>query len=532
MNLDDTTLDRIGDPVTTAEIAAFMARLAVASPAATDRERIERIGALEGLKAAAAAAQAPDIVAFADSQLDEQATRGVTARERGAGIASQVGLACRHSPHRGSRMIATARALVTDLPRTLAALARGETSEHRATLVAKETAILAGEHRRRVDAELGPRLGELGDRRVEAEARGWACRLDPAAVVKRSSQATADRRVTCRPAPDTMTYLTGLLPVRDGVAVYAALDAAAKTATAAGDPRCRGQVMADTLIERVTGVSSGAHPVEIQLIMTDRALLAGGDEPAQVPGHGPVPAEVARRWILALLDDDTPNHARDDERSDARCDGYGDGRSGDGRSGDARDGDARDGESGGEVAKGERARRHRRGRLWLRRLYTTADGRHLVGMDSRRRGFPRLLRRLIEYRDRICATPYCGAPIRHIDHIDPARRGGATSYPNGRGTCARCNHAKEAPGWSATVTDNTTTTRATTTTAARATAGYGAQVDRVVTLTTPTGHTYPSRPPPAHHDPGLDDDSPQDRTDLPTPADPAEHRWPAEPRAG
>ena len=50
-----------------------------------------------------------------------------------------------------------------------------------------------------------------------------------------------------------MTYLTGLLPVAQGVAVHAALTRAADTLRATGDPRTRGQIMADTLVARVTG---------------------------------------------------------------------------------------------------------------------------------------------------------------------------------------------------------------------------------------------------------------------------------------
>ena len=47
-----------------------------------------------------------------------------------------------------------------------------------------------------------------------------------------------------------MTYVTALLPVAQGVGVYAALKRAADTTF---DDRSRGQVMADTLVERVTG---------------------------------------------------------------------------------------------------------------------------------------------------------------------------------------------------------------------------------------------------------------------------------------
>ena len=60
----------------------------------------------------------------------------------------------------------------------------------------------------------------------------------------------SDRCVTIRPAPNTMTYVSVLLPVQQGVAVYAALKRQADTTC---DGRSRGQVMADTVYERVTG---------------------------------------------------------------------------------------------------------------------------------------------------------------------------------------------------------------------------------------------------------------------------------------
>ena len=58
-----------------------------------------------------------------------------------------------------------------------------------------------------------------------AAAKEIADRLDAQAVVDRAAKAEADRTVTIRPAPDTMTYVTALLPVAQGVGVYAALNA-------------------------------------------------------------------------------------------------------------------------------------------------------------------------------------------------------------------------------------------------------------------------------------------------------------------
>ena len=53
----------------------------------------------------------------------------------------------------------------------------------------------------------------------------------------RAARAESQRRVTLRPVPDTMTQLTGVLPVREGVAVYAALT---RAADACGRPVTRG----------------------------------------------------------------------------------------------------------------------------------------------------------------------------------------------------------------------------------------------------------------------------------------------------
>jgi hypothetical protein len=217
-------------------------------------------------------------------------------------------------------------------------------------------------------------------------------RLDPKSVVDRARKAATDRRVTCRPAPDTMAYLSALLPVQQAVAAYAALTKTAESARAAGDPRSRGQVMADTLVQRVTGqAAAAAVPIQISLVITDRALLAGDTEPALLPGYGPVPAGLARQWVGTDPD----------------------------------------------VA------------IWLRRLYTHPGTGDLIGMDSTARAFAGGLRTFIRLRDGTCRTPYCDAPIRHTDHPHPHAAGGETSAINSQGLCEACNYTKQAPGWRA-----------------------------------------------------------------------------------
>jgi hypothetical protein len=117
----------------------------------------------------------------------------------------------------------------------------GALSEWRATLIVQESACLDVEDRRTLDAELCSDLAELeglGDTRIKAAAKSIAYRLDPQAIVDRAVRAESERTVTIRPAPDTMTYVTALLPMTQGVSVYAALRRAADTC---GDGRGHGQ---------------------------------------------------------------------------------------------------------------------------------------------------------------------------------------------------------------------------------------------------------------------------------------------------
>ena len=191
------------------------------------------------------------------------------------------------------------------MPHTLAALGCGALSEWRATLIARESACLDIEDRRRLDGELCAdvdKLDGMGDARITAAAKEIAARLDAQAVVDRAAKAEADRTVTIRPAPDCMTYVTALLPVAQGVGVYAALK---RAADATFDARSRGQVMADTLVERVTGrPAEEAESVALNLVMSDQVLWGRDNAPAVLDGYGPIPASLAQRLVRDAVVDE------------------------------------------------------------------------------------------------------------------------------------------------------------------------------------------------------------------------------------
>lgn len=153
----------------------------------------------------------------------------------------------------------------------------------------------------------------------------------------------------------------------------------------------------------------------VNVVISDRALLAGADEAAYVDGGGQVDAELVRELVA------------------------------------------------GAVA-GE-------GEVELRRLYARLGTGALVAMESGSRLFPIALARFIRLRDRACRTPWCDAPVRHLDHVVEHQRGGPTSATNGQGLCQACNHAKQAPGWHALPRP-------------------GPGTAHTVTTVTPTGHLH------------------------------------------
>ena len=384
-----------------AELAAVLARLGEltdatdTNPATADRAadagRIDAIALLERIQGAAAATQAAIMVGFARSQVAAQQQAVLRdPKSVGRGIADQLALACHVSPTEGSRRLGVARALHADLPATARLLRDGRISAYVASLVVTETRHLDPGQRRAVDGRLGGELGDCPPRRAAMLARRHAYAADPAGYVARGRTARADRRVTLRPAPDTMAILSGLLPVEQGVACWAALRAHADTLRSDGDPRTRDQILADTLVERITGQARATDvAAEVAIVVPAAALIdPDGGHVAEVVGHGPLPA--------ALVND---------------------------------------------VLAGSEGRR------WWRRLFTAPHG-GVIGGDSTRRRFDGTLAALIGHRDGgRCREPFCDAPARHTDHIVRFEDGGPTSFTNGRATCVRSNQVREMPGW-------------------------------------------------------------------------------------
>ena len=383
-------------PLDADRVRAWVAEIAQATGPDDDRSRLDLITVLEGLKCAAAGLQADLEVEVDASMRQRAADRGVPAARQGQGVAHEIALARRESPHRGQQHLGLGKVLATEMPHTRIALRAGRISEWRATIIVRETACLSREDRQAVDGRIAgdpEAFEQMGDRELGDAVRRIAYELDAEAWVARRRIAESERRVTLRPAPDVMSRLSAELPVAQGVAVLRTLGERADSLRASGDPRSRSQLMADTLVMRVLGVEQPtALPVTAHVAVADDVLFGHDEHAAHLDGFGPIPAELARELI----------------------------------------------KTAGQKGLAE-----------IRRLYVAPETGELVAADSRSRFFSDGLALLIDLRDQICRTPWCDAPIRHHDHVVGAGEQGQTSLTNGQGLCEACNYAKEGAGWRA-----------------------------------------------------------------------------------
>jgi hypothetical protein len=407
---------------------------------------VDLLGEVEKVKHTVAAVQARVAVALDEAMRASEEKQGIRKERRGRGVPSQVGAAMGQSPNAGAAFLGDARVWVQQMPCTFEALRTGALSERRARIMVRETSHLSSEHRAMIDEQVCGdlrALAGLGGKRLTAWIKELASKLDVHACVKRLAMAKSERFVSVRPAPDLMVYLTALVPMKQGIQAYAQLKAHADALKGTGDERSGGQIMADTLVERVTGRDEADQvPVTVNLLVSDETLLAGGSAPGvllegSAAGVGTVPAQVARELVAAGMDADA---------------------------------------------------------AWLRAIYVDPQGR-LLATTSASRFFPDGIMNLLRARQQgVCATQYCDAPVRHADHVVPHGDGGPTSLANGQGLCVRCNHAKQAPGWSQAVL---------------APDHPEAGGRHAVATVTPTGHEYlsvmPEPPRPVRQERALDE---------------------------
>ena len=277
-------------------------------------ERIELLVALEGQRRWFEAAQAPVLAVLAEQDDSELGL-----------VQEEVSLALQVPLRTAQARLAQATTLVTELPRTLAAVADGSISAAHAAVLAEALWRLPADHPglpAALEAAVLPPVlaaGCLTVPQLKRRVRRAVLALDPSTAEQRHLRALTERRVEYHPGEDGMATLTALLPAPEAQSIYTRLTAAAGLLPAQ-DARTLDQQRADLLIDAMLSALplhalptvQGRRPA-IQVTVSADTLLGLNNQPAHLTGYGPITADTARRlaadqsgtWRRLLTDPDT-----------------------------------------------------------------------------------------------------------------------------------------------------------------------------------------------------------------------------------
>jgi hypothetical protein len=188
--------------------------------------------------------------------------------------------------------LGVARDLIVRLPAVYAALVEGQIDLVRARVFADATALLAVEKARLVAARLLPAAPALTAGQLRSRLRYQVFKVDPGQAQRRCVAAMAERRVYTDLREDGTAELVGTgLPPHRAAAAFDRVDRLARAARAAGDVRGLQQLRADAYLDLLAGVPFDVRPSRDPVTEAADAVPTGG---ARVDDPGAMPASVGQ----------------------------------------------------------------------------------------------------------------------------------------------------------------------------------------------------------------------------------------------
>jgi hypothetical protein len=478
---------------------------------------IDRIAARERQIAALEAEQARDLAAFSDQRVAADVAAGVPQHLVGRTVGTEVGLALGSGPQVAAHRVAHAWLAVRHHPRVLGLVGTGQVTMWGLRLVLRQTEALSDESRRAVDALVADLAASerLTPARLGQAAARCALGIDPDAAAKRAAAARSRRRVWLGEPLDGVAGMGAVLRAEEALACWTALDRTARAMRQHGDERSVQTLMADLVVERLTGVrldqvaaddSAGVvrtpvwrnvdgwepwtatepppvlpgdcrpdpHPDDPLWDTVDWTTTGTGRDPDRDPPERAGPDRAPPRWRLpASVELQVVMSAEtllglDDEPALLRGSG----------------GQAAYGPIAAQVAREIADGAARRTLIGL--FSDPVDGR-LLAMDSTARFFTGRLRDFCVWRDQVCRL--AGGRIAEVDHRTEVQAQGPTTAHNAQSLARLSHRIKDHPGITARVVDER---RADDSALANLRAASPA-----LEWELPSGHRYPSPPPPA-----------------------------------
>jgi hypothetical protein len=190
------------------------------------------------------------------------------------------------------------------LPGVWEALHEGLIDLGRAHILSDLTSPLPEELARQVTENALVRAPSMTTGQLRAHLQRLIISIDPAAAQERYEEKLEERRVFSEQGEDGTANLHGLnLPPAETTRAMRRINRLARALKAKGDKRRIDQIRADILLDLLTGrnqeqTKSGSTDTGVVEIKVDMTTLTGiDDEPGEIPGFGPVLADVARQIV-------------------------------------------------------------------------------------------------------------------------------------------------------------------------------------------------------------------------------------------
>jgi len=269
-------------------------------------------------------------IAGSEPSTSENMWEGVDESER-----EDVATALRLSPNTAQMRIDVARTLNNLLPATCAALTNGEISSAHATLIARETTDALS---RGVSPDILPVIEAKAlahsefhtAAQVSKKLKTLFAQYAPEVLEEENVKGREQRSVNIYPEGDGMSTLIALLPAEDAQTVYLAINTYVEFETSQDkvnatanteDWRSMDMKRADALTSICSDFLGRAtaeyephrRPVSVNVTIDLPTLLGLAENPAELLGHGPIPASVARKlaadgkWRKFITDATTGN---------------------------------------------------------------------------------------------------------------------------------------------------------------------------------------------------------------------------------
>jgi hypothetical protein len=231
--------------------------------------------------AQAVSSQLAAVLAQRDSMRPDWSVQNPRRADEGV-VGEELAMRLAWSRRAAQRLASDGRAFDLELVATGEALARGAIDQPRARVMSDWLAGLPIPVALDVQETVLPRAHRRTVSQLRADVERALIRVDPAEAAARRKQARTGRRVDRpRPLPHEMAGLYAVLPAESAMRMHATLDAAARTARAAGDGRSLDQLRADGLTDLVLHTAC-----EGDALIVGSGDAVQGDPPDGAASHG------------------------------------------------------------------------------------------------------------------------------------------------------------------------------------------------------------------------------------------------------